>query len=187
MKLKKAMLALVCALALVVGSVMGTMAYLTSKTETVVNTFTVGNVAITLDEADIDDSTADKDRDIANSYKLIPGQTYAKDPTVHVSSTSEDCYLFVKVTNNLTSVIVDNIETQILGNGWIKTETAGVYAHEPVSKGTDVVVFENITVLDSATNESLNAVNGNQITVVAYAVQAEGLEMAEAFEAANIQ
>ena len=46
----KALLLTLCAVLLVAASVMGTMAYLTS-TDKVENTFTVGNVKITLDEA----------------------------------------------------------------------------------------------------------------------------------------
>ena len=53
-KAKKALALVLCAVLLVAGSVMGTMAYLTSKDE-VVNTFTVGKVGITLDEEDVDD------------------------------------------------------------------------------------------------------------------------------------
>ena len=44
-KTKKALLLSLCAVMLVTASVLGTMAYLTS-TDEVVNTFTVGNVAI---------------------------------------------------------------------------------------------------------------------------------------------
>ena len=55
-KTKKALLLSLCAVMLVTASVLGTMAYLTS-TDEVVNTFTVGNVAITLDETDVDNST----------------------------------------------------------------------------------------------------------------------------------
>ena len=48
----KALLLTLCAVLLVAASVMGTMAYLTS-TDKVENTFTVGNVTITLDEAKV--------------------------------------------------------------------------------------------------------------------------------------
>lgn len=48
----KALLLTLCAVLLVAASVMGTMAYLTS-TDKVENTFTVGNVKITLDEAKV--------------------------------------------------------------------------------------------------------------------------------------
>ena len=53
-KAKKVVALALCAVMLVVGSVAGTMAYLTSSTGDVVNTFTVGNVAITLDEANVE-------------------------------------------------------------------------------------------------------------------------------------
>lgn len=79
-KTKKALLLSLCAVMLVTASVLGTMAYLTS-TDEVVNTFTVGNVAITLDETDVDNSTpGENDRDQANEYKLMPGKEYVKDP-----------------------------------------------------------------------------------------------------------
>lgn len=48
----KALLLSLCAVLLVAASVFGTMAYLTSN-DSVVNTFTVGSVSITLDEADV--------------------------------------------------------------------------------------------------------------------------------------
>ncbi|MDY5347494.1 MAG: hypothetical protein SPG37_07790, partial [Eubacteriales bacterium] len=50
----KALLLTLCAMLLVAASIFGTVAYLTSKTENVVNTFTVGQVKITLDEAKVD-------------------------------------------------------------------------------------------------------------------------------------
>ena len=52
-KKTKALMLVLCAVLLVTASVLGTMAYLTS-TDQVVNTFTVGKVAITLDEAQVD-------------------------------------------------------------------------------------------------------------------------------------
>ena len=56
MKTKTKALALaLCAVLLVVSTVFVTMAYLTSKTDVVTNTFTVGKVTITLDEAKVDE------------------------------------------------------------------------------------------------------------------------------------
>lgn len=95
---RKALLISLCAILLVAASVMGTLAYLTSTTKTAVNTFTVGNVSITLDEKDVDDSTANADRDIANEYHLMPGSTYEKDPTVHIGAKSEESYVRMIVT-----------------------------------------------------------------------------------------
>ena len=54
-KFRRILLLLACAVLLVSLSVGATLAYLTSTTETVTNTFTVGNVAITLDELDVDE------------------------------------------------------------------------------------------------------------------------------------
>ena len=101
MKIKsKALLLTLCAVLLVTASVLGTMAFLTS-TASVENTFTVGSVKITLDEAKV---TADGKpvegaaRVAENSYKLMPGHTYTKDPTIHVDASSEDCFIRAKVT-----------------------------------------------------------------------------------------
>lgn len=97
---KKAMLMTLCAIILVVATVFGTMAYLTS-TDEVENTFTVGNVKITLDEAKVNTNGSPvegADRVKANEYKLMPGHTYTKDPTIHVDAASEDCFIRAKVT-----------------------------------------------------------------------------------------
>ena len=97
----KALLLTLCAMLLVAASIFGTVAYLTSKTENVVNTFTVGQVKITLDEAKVDaDGKPDQGaaRVQENAYKLIPGKTYTKDPTIHVAEDSEACFIRAKVT-----------------------------------------------------------------------------------------
>lgn len=69
-----------------------TLAYLTD-TDSNTNTFTVGNVQITLDEKDVDDSTKNAERDKANAYHLLPGHSYEKDPQVTVLANSEDSYV----------------------------------------------------------------------------------------------
>lgn len=99
----KALLLTLCAVLLVAASVLGTMAYLTSS-DTVTNTFTVGKVEIKLDETDVTNPTGSRVQ--ANSYKLMPGTTYTKDPTVTVKAGSEEAYVRMKVTfNNATEII----------------------------------------------------------------------------------
>lgn len=110
-KLRKAILTLCSALLLVSLSVGATLAYLTSQ-DSVTNTFTVGQVKIDLDEADVyeigDDVDESKlgtaipnaDRVEANKYKIMPGHDLYKDPTVHVKAKSEDCYVRTFVTVN---------------------------------------------------------------------------------------
>ena len=109
----KALLMSLCAVLLVAASVLGTMAYLTDSKD-VKNTFTVGNVAIKLDEAKVDemgnlvknqDGTL-ADRVTQNAYKLLPGHEYVKDPTVTVLTPSVDSYVRMKVTFNNADKII---------------------------------------------------------------------------------
>lgn len=100
-KIKMLMLSL-CAVLLGVVCAYGTMAYLYDK-DVATNTFTVGKVAITLDETDVDGSTPNQERDQENKYHLLPGWNYKKDPTVHVETGSEDCYVYVKVLNGMVA------------------------------------------------------------------------------------
>lgn len=99
----KALLLTLCAVLLVAASVLGTMAYLTSS-DTVTNTFTVGKVEIKLDETDVTNPTGSRVQ--ANSYKLMPGTTYTKDPTVTVLNGSEASYVRMKVTFNNAKEII---------------------------------------------------------------------------------
>jgi predicted ribosomally synthesized peptide with SipW-like signal peptide len=109
----KALLMSLCAVLLVAASVLGTMAYLTDSKD-VKNTFTVGNVAIKLDEAKVDDmgnlvKNQDgtlADRVTQNEYKLLPGHTYVKDPTVTVLTPSVESYVRMKVTFNNADKII---------------------------------------------------------------------------------
>ncbi len=104
----KALLMSLCAVLLVAASVLGTMAYLTDSKD-VKNTFTVGNVSIDLDEAKVNtDGTVvtGADRVKTNSYKLLPGHTYTKDPTVTVLAPSVESYVRMKVTFNKASQII---------------------------------------------------------------------------------
>ena len=104
----KPLLTCACALLLVAAGVFGTLAYLTG-TDTVNNTFTVGNVKITLDEAKVTtDGTPVEgaDRVKANEYHLLPGHTYTKDPTVTVEEGSDASYVRMKVTFNNAKAII---------------------------------------------------------------------------------
>lgn len=194
-KLRKALLALCCAIALVAISVGATLAYLTS-TDKVTNTFTVGNVKITLDETDVDDSTPNANRDQENSYKLMPGQTYVKDPIVHVAAKSEDSWIFIKVKNEIDGLLNksdDNVknsttnnrslEAQIANNKWIPlANNPGVYYKEYTSSKevTDLKVFEGFTIRSNVTGDELEGYDGKTIIVNAYAIQKEGFSTAAA-------
>ena len=94
--MKKKTLALFLVLALAFGGVIGgTVAWLTDKSDTVVNTFTDSDIDITLTES------------TGTEYKMVPGYTISKDPKVTVKADSEKCYLFVKLdkSNNFDSFL----------------------------------------------------------------------------------
>lgn len=187
-KKTKALMLVLCAVLLVTASVLGTMAYLTS-TDKVVNTFTVGKVAITLDEAQVkEDGTpvADAARVKQNAYHLLPGHTYTKDPTVHVQANSEDSFIFVKVENGIANYEDrPTIAEQIAARGWTPlTGVENVYykTYTKSAESTDLPVFGNFTIANHAdAADSWNNFSAEtKVTVTAYAVQQDGFASAAA-------
>ena len=187
-KKTKALMLVLCAVLLVTASVLGTMAYLTS-TDKVVNTFTVGKVAITLDEAQVDpDGTAvtPAARVKQNAYHLLPGHTYTKDPTVHVQANSEDSFIFVKVENGIANYEAGTtIAAQIAANGWTALDgVENVYykTYTKRAESTDLPVFGSFTIADHA--DAADGWNNfsaeTNVTVTAYAVQQDGFASAAA-------
>ena len=192
MKTKKKILTVLaivgCAILLVAGSIAGTVAYLTA-TDSVTNTFTVGNVSITLDEAPVDANGKETagERVKANTYHLVPNGTYDKDPTVTVAANSDECYLFVKVVNPLAGVEgATTIAAQLEANGWdVFDATNGIYVYEAAvvksANATSIILFETVTIGANVTNDQLKALgSNNQVVITAYAVQTAGFASAEA-------
>lgn len=203
-KTSKALLLGLCALLLVGASVLGTMAYLTSTPDAVVNTFTVGNVKIKLDESKLKtDGNLDTAKRVqGNEYHLLPGGNYKKDPTITVDEHSEDCYLFVKVENNISDLTIDaaqdghtTIATQMADWGWkavpnvenvyvLYDNTSDPAVRKIVHKKDSYHVFDDFTIKGTVTNEQLSALQKeknkdtlvNKITVTAYAIQSSGLD-----------
>ena len=207
---KKILVACLC-VALAVLTIAGTtLAYLTSQ-DTVTNTFTVGNVEIKLDEAKANtDGTLVEgaNRVKANSYKLIPGHTYAKDPMVTVLKGSESSYIKMTVTFSmakeldaifkpngapLTDIFDGYDSTNWTAKGNTKDTVANTRTYEFWYKETvaaptaDVALdalFDSITVPGNITKEQLATIEGMTITVNAYAIQADGFANADAAWAA---
>lgn len=109
--MKKKILTVALVVALLCTCFAGTYAYLTD-THAVKNTFTTGNVYITLDEAAVkqdvasgnwvvDDTkdrvTAVNDKVAGNAYHLLPNTTVVKDPTITLNSGSENAWIAAKV------------------------------------------------------------------------------------------
>ena len=177
-KMRKLALLTCSAVLLVCVSIGATFAYLTSQ-DVVTNSFTVGNVSITLDEAKVDTGgtpIANESRVQTNRYHLIPGKSYTKDPTVHVDSSSEDCYLFVKVENGIADIEASGnttISKQMETNGWTLVEgETDVFAYSSIVEGgDDAQVFGSFTLGSDA--DVINYAT-ETITITAYAIQAEG-------------
>lgn len=183
-KLRRVLMLAVCAVMLVCLSVGATLAYLTS-TDEVKNTFTVGKVAITLDELKVTTDGKPVEPNVRvdeNTYKLMPGHNYTKDPTIHVAAGSEDCWLFVKVENGIADIEAGTtIAQQMTTNGWTELEGKGVYYHAVVKTtdtDRDIEIFGNFTIAGTVDNTTLAMYDKATVNVTAYAVQADGFNTA---------
>ena len=103
---------------------------------------------------------------------------------MHVAAGSEDCFLFVKVDNQIAGIEAagaTTIAAQMAANGWVKvTDEANVFCltnedgtPKKVSAGTDHIVFGSFTLAEDA---DVSANVTKKITVQAYAVQADTLD-----------
>ena len=171
-KLVVAMLAVTLLIGCAIG---GTVAWLTDKTTAVTNTFTYGDINITLAET------------TGTDYKIIPGKDINKDPKVTVKANSEACWLFVKVEEKGT--FVANKVTYSIADGWTKGDGTNipenVYYREvdAVTADTDFAVLEGnkVTVSDTLTKEDIKNITTNPtLTFTAYAVQKDGIDTVEA-------
>lgn len=148
MKKKILALTLVFALALALG-IGGTVAWLTAQTDPVVNTFTVGDINITLAET-------------ATDFKMVPGNEIAKDPKVTVVAGSEACWLFVKVekSNNFDTFMTYSMAagwTELLNNSGIYyREVVALTAADAVDATFSVLSNDKVTVNNTVTKSDMN-------------------------------
>ena len=181
MKKKIVSLVLVFALALALG-IGGTVAWLTAQTQSVVNTFTIGDINIELDETK-GTLGADNTRD----FKFIPGATLEKDPKVTVLAGSEACYVFVKIVEENNPEVATNEKalTYTLADGWTALDaTSGVYwttvskADAVAGKALPVLAGDKVTVSGKITETLAESMETTipKLTFTAYAIQSENLK-----------
>lgn len=175
----------VCMLATLVIGV--SLAYFTD-TESKTNTFTVGNVDITLTEPNwLGDS--------ADAVRLIPGKTIAKNPTINVAEGSQTAYTFMKVqlSDDFLKLIKDWATAQKVSDpkemisAWFSSTVKpkimvaniekgyvilGVLS--PKAAGESVTYFDEVTVPETVTQDMIKADGTYTIDITAYAIQAEG-------------
>lgn len=174
------------ALTMVVGcAVDGTVAWLVSKSETSVSTFTLGNINIAL----VEESGG-------QPLKIIPGAEITRPLRVKVLEGSEACWLFVKVegTNWPANVSYSVAEEP---NGWkplSASDYPGVYYREVPAEnarwGVSYLVDGVVTVSKDLTKADIKSIASAgtqpQLSFTAYAVQRYGIDdVTEAWEAAN--
>lgn len=167
--------ALIAAIVLFIGCTAGgTVAWLVSKPKPIVNVFTVGNINATLTEA-------------ATEFKIVPGVNITKNPIATVKANSEDCYLFVQLTeaNWPAFTEADNTTRKVeykIADGWTKLKDGVYYREVPKSDTEDqsypVLQDNKVTVSSTLTKENADAIQkaeAPKLTVAVYAVQKEGM------------
>ena len=174
-------LVMAVALTLIIGGIIGgSVAWLTDKTEPVVNTFTVGDINITLTESE------------NLNLKMVPGNSITKDPKVTVKADSEACWLFVKYEKSANYDTYLNEPT--IADGWTKLDGETNVYYREVNTFTatdtpfDVLKDNKVKVKETATKENMKTAKTNPptLTFTAYAVQKDGVaDAATAWEKVN--
>ncbi len=217
--MKKRILTVALVVALLATCFAGTFAYLQDD-ERLTNTFTTGNVLISLDEAVVEKNAegnlvakgAERTED-EQSYHLYPAMTVTKDPTITVDAKSENAWIAAKVTitGDLHSLIgvegYDNIDIHKLASGGLittdakqltswnglsmvyetvdcviyqdadkdnNTWTLYIFMNAVQQKNAKIVLFDTLTIPTEWDNNEMALINGMNINVQAYAVQANG-------------
>ena len=199
---------LLCVTLVALAAIGATFAYLTS-TATVNNTFTMGNVKITLDETNVNDPEGD--RVTANEYNVYPGAVVTKDPIVH-NTGKNAAYIraTVNVSNwmNLCAAYYPDFKETFpndgykaalnllvgeLGEGWSvvgveagDTFTIGQFDAKfilryegALASGDDTTAMFQ-TVTIPAGIDNANTDSFKEVKVVAQAIQADGFDTWEA-------
>lgn len=179
--------ALIAAIVLVIGCTAGgTVAWLVSKPAAIVNTFTIGDINAELTET-------------KKAFNIVPGVNIDKDPIATVKANSEECYLFVQLTEENWPAFTEADKTTRkveykIADGWTELKD-GVYYREVTKSDVDhafhVLMGDKVTVSNTLTKENADAIKAAgapQLTVAVYAVQKAGMgSAAEAWATATAQ
>lgn len=192
--MKKKITAIFLCVALVAIAIVGaSLAYFTD-TQDAENTFTMGKVAITLDETNVNDPTGDRVN--SNKYQNVrPGVPVTKDPIVHNAEGSNDAWIRAKVevkgwvdtcklatgyTTGMDMKATLNLLIDDLGKDWsvvdAKVDGNDVtfvlkYANKLAPKESTTAMFNAVTVPAGIKNDG----TFGPIKITANAIQADGL------------
>ena len=179
-------MALVLAIVMLLGiTIGGTVAWLMDQTPTVTNTFAIGNVTITLTESPLIEGEYGKPAEgVQNTYKLIPGETYKKDPTVTVVGGSEKCYLFVKFEEKGNASTYITYESLLAPDEWTNLEDDVWYRVVDASaddQSWELLKDNAITInAEAVTKNTMEAASEAALVYTAYAVQYDNVDDAAA-------
>lgn len=180
--MKKRSIALIACMMVLCLAVGGTIAWLTASTDAVTNTFTIGDIKIKLEETGTNTSGE-------KTYSsLVPGDVETKDPKVTVEGGSENCYLFVKITETNNTVNEKQIITwseALTAAGFTKytkeTEDGDVYYIAVNAADADqawnILTNDQVTVNTALTKADVTAIGTNypKLAFDAAAVQSENI------------
>ena len=164
----------------------GSLAWLMTSTDPIVNVFTYGDIRITL--------TEEKGEELSDGryFKMVPGKDIGKDPKITVLENSEACWLFVKIEESSNMPLKDYISYTVV-NEWTALQgVPGVYYRAVDSSTTPqsftVLTDNKVTVKGSVTAEMLrvlDSTNYPKMTITGYAVQRDmGIDAIDSAEEA---
>ena len=203
-KSTRKMIVLVMLLALIVGgTVGGSFAWLIAQSNTVTNTFTEGDINISLKEHKLDPQTGvqvDPETWVdTQEIELLPGRTVYKDPTVFVEAGSAPCYVRMYMIIDYKSGIENNHGFEAIRNWfdfndeWTASTRAwtdnrgGIWGHvieftynqkvttaESGDSTALVPLFESIIIPSDLTGDAFDCLKEAKLTFIAQAVQDRG-------------
>ncbi|MCP1111199.1 hypothetical protein [Ohessyouella blattaphilus] len=188
---KKKRISLIVSLVLIAAIGVGaTLALLSTKTNTLTNTFdSTAVIGAEILETDITDPTTTTAE--GNAYDLMAGDEAKKDPFVRLAADSVASYVYIKVTglDDLVGMIDTDIEDVIDAGTWVKVSTEdtldGIYRYkEVVAAGADTDPLFN-TITYSIDNDGTEDFSANNIVLNGLAVQAQNVDDDEADVVAN--
>lgn len=146
---KKAIVAVVALVLVLCCAMGGTLAWLVDSTTEVKNTFTYGDINISLWEHKLNEDGLTLSTDVftgaeQTGFKMIPGNNIKKDPTVTVKADSEASWLFVKIEE---SENFDDFMTYDIADGWTQL-TVDAKGNEI----TDLIYYREVAATTADTN-----------------------------------
>ncbi len=170
----------------------GAIAFFTD-TKSKTNTFTIGNVEITLTEPNWSETDSNSNGVPDAAENLMPGDSVAKDPTI-TNVGSNDAYVFAKVVMPCTTdTTPEEIFTYTTNSGWYLmnngTCSSGsatkIYAYGTSSSMTTLpptsgsnstaALFSSVSINSTIDGSESNLTGNQDVVVTGYAIQTTGL------------